>query len=114
MNIQDVLVGEAVIIALSGKIRSCEDAIPVRAVIKEHLSHDKKNFVIDMADVPWMNSEGIGLLASAMATIKAANGKIVLANISEKVEQVLTVTKCNKIIDHFESREAAIQSFNSD
>ena len=64
MDFQDLSDGNVVVFALSGKIMSCEDAIPIRAKIKEYLEQNKKNFVIDMADVPWMNSDGLGLLAS--------------------------------------------------
>ena len=112
MEFEDTLVGDVVVVILHGKIMAYEDSLPLRERIKEHLESEKTKFVIDMADVPWMNSEGIGLLATAAATVGKAGGKMVLANITKKVESVLTITKCDSIIKHFENRDAAIASLS--
>lgn len=112
MEFEDMLVGDVVVVILHGKIMAYEDSLPLRDRIKEHLDSEKTKFVIDMADVPWMNSEGIGLLATAVATVGKGGGRLVLANISKKVESVLIITKCNSIIRHYDSREAAVASFS--
>lgn len=114
MNFEDLVFGEVVVFSLFGKILSFEDSAPLRERIKEHLDAKMKNFVLDLAAVPWINSEGIGLLASTMATVAKAGGRVVLANINDKVERVLTITKCNKIIKHFNSREEALEFFSSE
>ncbi len=108
MEFEETMVGDVVVVILHGKIMAYEDSLPLRERLKEHIESEKTKFVIDMADVPWMNSEGIGLLATAVATVGQAGGRLVLANISKKVESVLTITKCNAIIRHFDSREAAV------
>jgi anti-anti-sigma factor len=112
MTFQDVLDGNIVVFTLSGKIMAFTECTPLREKVKEYIASDKINFVIDMADVPWMNSEGIGLLASAVATVGRVGGKIVLANINEKVKRVLYVTGCHTVIEHFDNRQAAIESFS--
>lgn len=112
MEFEDTVVGDVVVVILHGKIMAYEDSLPLRERLKEHLDSEKTKFVIDMADVPWMNSEGIGLLATAVATVGKAGGKLVLANISKKVESVLTITKCNAIIKHYDSRESAVESLS--
>jgi anti-anti-sigma factor len=110
MTFQEIVDGEIVIFALSGKIMAFEECAPLREKLKDYLGRDKKRFIFDMAEVSWMNSEGVGLLASAVSTAGKVGGKIVLANIGEKVQRVLAVTKCDKIIKHFDSREAAIEA----
>lgn len=112
MTFQEVLAGEVVVFALSGKIMAFDESTPLRTRIKEYIDSGKKNFVIDMADVPWMNSEGVGLLAATVTTVGKAGGKLVLANINEKIESVLIITKCNTIIKHYDSRQTAIESFS--
>ena len=99
---------DIVIFSLSGKIMSCEDAVPIRDQVKDYIDHGRRKFVIDMSDVPWINSEGIGLLAMTMATIKGADGKMVLASVNEKVEKVLTITKLDSLLKQCENCEAAI------
>jgi len=113
MEFEDTVVGDVVVVILHGKIMAYEDSLPLRERLKEHLDSEMRKFVIDMADVPWMNSEGIGLLATAVATVGKAGGRLVLANISRKVENVLTVTKCNSIIKHFDSRDEAVASYSA-
>ncbi len=100
-----------VILSLSGKIMSCEDAVPLRDQVKDYIDQGSRQFVVDMADVPWINSEGIGLLAMTMATIKGADGKMVLASVSEKVEKVLTITKFDGLMEQFDNCQTAIESF---
>ncbi len=112
MEFEDAVIGDVVVVILHGKIMAYEDSLPLRERLKEHLDSEMTKFVIDMADVPWMNSEGIGLLATAVATVGKAGGRLVLANISKKVESVLTITKCDAIIKHYDSREAAVASLS--
>ena len=110
MTFQDILDGNIVVFALSGKIMIFAECTPLRDKVKEYIALDKTRFVIDMADVPWMNSEGIGMLASTVATVGSAGGKVVLANINEKVKKVLYITGCHTVVEHFDSRQAAIES----
>jgi len=78
--------------------------------VHEYIQQNKKNFVIDMARVDWMNSVGLGMLISALTTIKNAGGRLVLANIT-KIESILTITRLITVFDHYDSREDALKSF---
>ena len=102
---------DVVIFTLSGKIFAPEDVGLLRARVRAFVSEKYRNFVLDMADVPWINSEGIGLIAVTIATVSGAGGRVVLANISPKVKQVLAVTKCDKIVQVYQSRDSAVSSF---
>lgn len=110
MIFQDFVDGNVVVFALSGKIFSCDDAASVRVTVKDYIAKKHKYFVLDMAEVPWINSEGIGLLAMTVASVNGVGGKVVLANINDKVARVLAITKCDNIIDIFSSRDAAVSS----
>ncbi len=108
MEFRDGVVGDVVVLALSGKIMTFAECGPVREKIKAYVDSGKKNFVFDLAGVPWINSEGFALLASTHVTLAHIGGRFVLANISEKIDHVLTITKCHKIIPHFDSLEDAV------
>ncbi len=101
---------DVVIFSLSGKILSCEDAMPIRAKIKEYIADGKRKFVFDLGEVPWINSEGVGLIAMSVTSVRNVGGKIVLTGIGEKVKKVLQITGCERIVGHFQSREEAVQS----
>ena len=101
---------DVVIFSLSGKILSCEDAKPIRAKIKEYIADGRRKFVFDLEGVPWINSEGVGLIAMSVTSVRNVEGKIVLTGIGEKVKKVLEITGCDKVVGHFQSREEAVQS----
>lgn len=109
MQYEDLIVEDVVVLALSGKMWAYEDSAPIRAKIKIYLDGERKSFVLDLAGVPWINSEGIGFLASTMASVAKAGGRIVLANTNEKVEKVLAITRCSTIMKHFGNRQEAIE-----
>jgi anti-sigma B factor antagonist len=66
--------------------------------------------VIDLARTDWMNSVGLGMLISALTTVRNAGGRLVLANI-DKIESILTITRLISVFEHFDSRDAALKSF---
>ena len=78
--------------------------------IHEYIELNKKNIVVDLANVDWMNSVGLGMLISALTTVKNSGGRLVLANI-DKIESILTITRLISVLEHFESRDAAMKSF---
>jgi anti-sigma B factor antagonist len=57
-----------------------------------------------------MNSVGLGMLISALTTVKNSGGRLVLANIT-KIESILTITRLISVFEHFDSREEALKSF---
>ena len=79
--------------------------------IHEYIQVNKKNICVDLASVDWMNSVGLGMLISALTTVKNAGGRLVLANI-DKIESILTITRLITVFEHFDSREEAIKSFS--
>jgi anti-anti-sigma factor len=112
MTFREDVEQDVVVFAISGKLFAPNDVGILRTKVREYISRDYKKFVLDMADVPWINSEGIGLIAVIMATVSGIGGRVVLANISPKVKQVLNVTKCDRIIQVYKSRDIAVSSFD--
>ena len=76
------------------------------------LIRNKKNIIVDLADVDWMNSVGLGMLISALTTVKNAGGRLVLANIA-KIESILTITRLISVFEHYETREEAVKSYTA-
>ncbi|MEW5994746.1 MAG: STAS domain-containing protein [Candidatus Zixiibacteriota bacterium] len=110
MKFSDHLKGDIVIFEVSGKIMGGEETTLFHGRIHEYINQNKKNILVDLAKVDWMNSIGLGMLISAMTTVKNAGGRFVLANIT-KIETILTVTRLIKVFDCYDSRDKALQSF---
>jgi anti-sigma B factor antagonist len=110
MKFQDELKGDIVILDLSGKIMGGEETTMFHGKIHEYIGLNKKKFVVDLAKVDWMNSVGLGMLISALTTVKNAGGRLVLANIT-KIESILTITRLITVFEHYDSRDLALKSF---
>ena len=110
MKFDDQLKGDVVILDLSGKIMGGEETTMFHGKIHEYIELNKKNFVVDLAKVDWMNSVGLGMLISALTTVKNSGGRLVLANIT-KIESILTITRLITVFEHYDSQEDAIKSF---
>ncbi len=110
MKFTDTLEGELVIIEISGKIMGGEETTMFHGRIHEYIKLNKKNFLINLKKVEWMNSVGLGMLISALTTVRNAGGRLVLANI-DKIESILTITRLISVFDHYDSVAEARKSF---
>ncbi len=107
MKFVDSLDKDVVIFDVSGKIMGGEETTMFHGRIHEYITQNKKKIVIDLAKVEWMNSVGLGMLISALTTVKNAGGRLVLANITA-IESVLTITRLINVFEHFDSRADAV------
>ena len=112
MKFGDHLEGDIVIFEVSGKIMGGEETTLFHGRMHEYISQNKNKVLVDLAKVDWMNSVGLGMLISAMTTVKNANGRFVLTNIG-KIESILTVTRLITVFEHFDSRAEAIESLSA-
>jgi len=99
-----------VVLDLSGKIMGGEETTMFHGKLHEYIRAGKKQFVIDLDKVEWMNSVGLGMLISALTTAKDAEGRLVLANITN-IESILAMTRLITVFEHFDSRDKALASF---
>jgi len=109
MKFADSLDNDIVIFEVSGKIMGGEETTMFHGRIHEYITQNKKKIVIDLAKVEWMNSVGLGMLISALTTVKNAGGRLVLANITTIVS-VLTITRLINVFEHFDSRKDAVEA----
>ncbi len=112
MKFDDKIVDDIVVLDVSGKIMGGDETTMFHGKIHEYINQNKKNFVVDLAKVDWMNSVGLGMLISALTTVRNAGGRLVLANI-DKIESILTITRLITVFEHYESRDEAIKSFKN-
>ncbi len=111
MKFDDKLDGEIAIISISGKIMGGDETTLFHGKIHEYLSAGKKNILIDLEKVDWMNSVGLGMLISALTAVKNGGGRLVLANIT-KIESILTITRLITVFEHYDSLDAAKGSYS--
>lgn len=110
MKFEDSLLDDIVVMDVSGKIMGGEETTMFHGKLHEYINQNKKNIVVDLSKVDWVNSVGLGMLISALTTVKNAGGRLVLANIT-KIESILTITRLISVFEHYDSRDEALESF---
>jgi anti-sigma B factor antagonist len=102
----------AAVIELKGNLIGGDNAQLFRDKIYDLIKQNKQNIIVDMSDVKFVNSSGIGILISGFTTVKNAGGDLKLASISDKVQGVLGITKLNQIFSIYNSVDDAVKSYS--
>ena len=98
------------IIRLSGKIMGGPEAGEINNQINNLIDQGKIKIIIDMKEVEWVNSSGLGILIGAITTLKNNDGKLSLTNISDRVYNLLKITKLQSLFSIYPNLETAITS----
>lgn len=99
------------IIALSGKIMGGPEATQINDQIHALIDQNKKNLIIDLEEVDWMNSSGLGILIGAITTLKNNGGKLALINVSERIRNLFRITKLKDVFPVYPDKHSAMQAF---
>ena len=100
------------VIEIVGKLEGGPGASEFQDMIASKIEENKNQFVIDLHDVKFVNSTGIGILIRAFTTLKNASGDMKLAAVTDKVTGVLSITKLNTIFKFYDTVNDAVHSFN--
>ena len=111
MNTQVTERDGVVIISLSGKIMGGPEAGQINDQINNLIDAGKIRIIIDLKQVEWMNSSGLGILIGAITTLRNNGGKMILANVSERIENLLKITKLISVFEIEKDVDKAITAF---
>lgn len=101
----------AVVIELKGNVIGGPDSEEFSNLLHSYVNEGKKNVVVNLGNVKFMNSSGLGMLISGFTTMKNSGGSLKLANATEKINSLLVITKLITIFENFNSIEEAVKSF---
>lgn len=104
----------AVVLKLKGNVMGGPDGAKLHDQLHELKDEGKKNVVVDLSKVKFMNSSGLGMLISAMTTMRNAGGDLRLANVADRIQSLLVITKLITVFKHFDSVEEAAKSYDED
>ena len=111
MKIKESAKGHVVVLSLSGNLLGEPETTDVRKAVYKLLNAGRNRIVMDLSNVPRMNSTGLGSIMAAHASIRSKNCELRLANVSDHVGRVLVLTKITKVIKTYDTVERAIKSF---
>jgi anti-sigma B factor antagonist len=100
----------ATIIECSGRLVLGEESASLRDLVKTTLTESKR-VVLDLSDVFFIDSAGVGLLARLFASAQMAGGALKLANLSPRMQDMLKITRLFLVFEIFDTAEEAAKSF---
>jgi anti-sigma B factor antagonist len=113
MDIRERAVDGVTVLDLSGKIVLGEGDVHIRDRIKDLLADGQRRILLNLADVTYIDSAGLGTMISAYATVKREKGQLKLMNVTTRVKDLLAITKLITVFDTYDSEAEALASFKS-
>jgi anti-sigma B factor antagonist len=104
-------VGNVSVIDVAGRITLGEGSAALRETLRDMLAKGQKNILLNLADVTYIDSSGIGELVSAFTSVSNAGGQLKLLNLNKRVKDLLQITKLYTVFEVKEDEAEAIRSF---
>ena len=100
------------IVDLKGRITLGEGTVTLRDAVHDLLSKGKKRILLNLGDVNYIDSSGIGELVSAYTTAKKQGGELKLLNLTKNIHDLLQITKLYTVFDVKDDEALAVESFS--
>jgi len=111
MKIKTRQVDGVTIMDCSGRITLGEGSVQLRDAVRDLLSKGSKQILLNLGDVTYIDSSGIGELVSAFTTVRNQGGDLKLLNLNKKIHDLLQITKLYTVFDVKEDEASAVASF---
>ena len=111
VNLNTRQVGDVTVVDVAGRITLGEGSSALRDTLKEIVGKGQKNILLNLGDVSYIDSSGIGELVSGFTTVTNAGGKLKLLNLNKRVKDLLQITKLYTVFDVHEDEAHAVRSF---
>lgn len=113
MDIKERVIGGVSILDLSGKVVLGEGDLQVKERIKDLLADGQRRILLNLAEVNYIDSAGLGSLISAYTTARREGGSLKLVNLTKRIQDLLSITKLITVFETFENEPEALASFGS-
>lgn len=104
-------VSDVAVIDLSGKITLGEGSSMVRKMIRELVEQGRRKILINLEEVDYIDSAGIGEMVGAYTIVRGAQGELKLINLTKRVKDLLQITRLLTVFDVSDDEAAAVRSF---
>ena len=111
LNINERQAGDVTVLDMSGKITIGEGSVALRTGVRRLLEEGKKRILLNLGGVSYIDSSGIGELVSSYTAINKEGGQLKLLNLTQKLQDLLTITKLLTVFDTYDNEAAALNSF---
>lgn len=112
INITERQAGDVTVLDLDGKVTIGEGSVALRSAIRRVLGEGKTKILLNLGRVGYIDSSGIGELVSSFTAVNKEGGTLKLLNLTEKIQDLLAITKLLTVFDVYDSEADALSSFN--
>lgn len=113
MHIQQRSVGDITVIDMSGKMTLGEGDELLRDKVNSLVQQGQKRIVLNLAEVPYIDSAGLGEIVRTYTTVSRNGGSLKLLNLTKRIQDLLSITKLLTVFETFESEADAVRSFST-
>src|SRR5438874_1415000 len=111
LNIRERQAGDITVLDMDGRITIGEGSVALRSAVRRLLEEGKKNILLNLAGVEYIDSSGIGEFIANYTTVGRGGGQLKLLNLTDKVQDLLVITKLLTVFDVYENEAEALSSF---
>jgi len=111
MQIKERTVDDVVILDVSGKILIGDGEVQLKRKLTQLLENGHRQMIINLGEVPYMDSSGLGAIVRCFTAVRRAGGELKLINLTQRLLDLLTITKLMTVFQTYDTEEQALQSF---
>jgi anti-sigma B factor antagonist len=111
LDVQERQAGDVSILDLSGSVRIGDGAVAMREAVRRLANDGKRNVLLNLASVNYMDSSGVGELIASYTTLRRDGGQLKLLNLTDKIQNLLVITKLLTVFDAYDNEAEALSSF---
>jgi len=111
LDVKERQAGDVTILDMSGEVRIGEGAVALRDSIRNLADQGKKKVLLNLAGVKYMDSTGVGELIANYTTITRQGGQLKLLSLTERIQNLLVITKLLTVFDSYDNEAEALKSF---
>ena len=113
MQIEERAVGEVVVLDLKGRVTLGDGDELLKDKVNSLVNRGFKKIVLNLAEVPYVDSAGLGEIVRTYTTVSRQGGSLKLLNLTKRISDLLSITKLLTVFETFETENEAIKSFQA-
>jgi len=111
LEVKERQAGDVTILDMNGAVRIGEGSVALRDAIRRLAEEGKKKMLLNLAGVNYVDSSGIGELIANYTTVKRQGGQLKLLNLTDRIQNLLVITKLLTVFDSYDNETEALKSF---
>jgi anti-sigma B factor antagonist len=112
MQIEQRAVGDVTVLDLKGRVTLGEGDELLKDKVNSLLNQGLKKIVLNLADVPYVDSAGLGEIVRTYTTVSKQGGSLKLLNLTKRITDLLSITKLLTVFETFDNENEAVRSFS--